>query len=277
MRTEDGGTAAHGKSFQALVRRACTALSHRPRGLVADVDGTLSPIVERPEQATVPPAVLRALARPVRSMDLVALLSGRSVAQLQSMVPIDGLVLVGNHGLEWRLGDGALVLPEAEAHIPNMAAARDWLMNELQSAGLLVEDKGPTLAIHYRLSPQPEAARRAILSALGRCPFAKTLKITEGRKVVNVLPPVRADKGTAVERLVRLHGLRSVVYLGDDTTDLDAFRSLRALEESEELRAVVVAVVSPEAPVELLHEADFTLNGVGDVARFLDRMGSLGS
>ena len=123
--------------------------------------------------------------------------------------------------------------------------------------------------IHYRRCSDPAQARSAILAATIRAACTMGLEVAEGRKVVNILPPVPANKGTAVERLVWDHRLRSVVYLGDDWTDLDAFRSLRNMAKSNLCQILLVGVCAPDSPGELHMEADFCLSTVGEVVSFL--------
>ncbi len=247
-------------------------LGTTPSGLITDVDGTLSPIADRPESARVAPETRGVLRRLARRLALLSAVSGRPVVQLARMVGVAEMVYVGNHGLEWREGGRPRVLPQAQPYLPAVEAAMEWLKRRLTLPGVLVEDKGITGAVHYRLSPEPESARRAILEAIAQCPAARGLRIVQGRKVVEIRPPVRADKGAAVEELVRRFRLQGVLYLGDDTTDLDAFRVLRSLRDSGRHQTLVGAVISLEGPPELAREADFLLEGVEGVVEFLRKL-----
>lgn len=259
------------RDLLAHLPSAWTVLSSRPSGLITDVDGTISRIADRPEAARVHPRVPDLLGRLGTRLDLVAAVSGRPTGQLPSMLAVDGMVYVGNHGLEWWEDGRAAVVPEAQAYVPTVAATMRYLRERLDVAGVVVEDKGATGTVHYRLSGDAESARRAILQAVAGCPSAGDLLVAEGRKVVNILPPVRADKGTAVERLIRLRGLRGAIYLGDDATDLDAFRALRAMRKSGACATLAVAVASDEALADVFREADYTLDGVEAVASFLEQ------
>ncbi len=111
-----------------------------------------------------------------------------------------------------------------------------------------LEDKGTVISIHYRSSPQPAAARQAILEASKRVLPQDGLIIAEGKMVVEVRPPLAIDKGTVVRDLVREHGLRGIVYLGDDLTDVDAFRAVRELREEGEVLGLTAGVAGAEAP-----------------------------
>ncbi len=244
-------------------------LSQSPAGLVTDVDGTISPIVDRHEMAGVDPRAAEFLRRLALRLELVAIVSGRPLSQLRHMVDVDGAVYVGNHGLEWWMDGRATVVPEARPYLPAIADAVRCLRDRLDLPGVIVEDKGATATIHYRLSPDSDFARRAILDAVAQCPSAQELRVAEGRMVVNLLPPIPIDKGTAIERLIRLRNLRGAIYFGDDVTDVDAFRALRSARDAGECAALNVAVVSSEAPPELLRQADYQLAGVDAVVSFL--------
>ena len=230
-------------------------LRERPErsALVLDVDGTLAPIVARPELAEVPAATKAELARLAARYLVVACLSGRAGADARRLVGVEGVRYVGNHGLEL---DGA-----AQAFAPRIAEFRDAI-------GRPVEDKGLTLAYHFREDPDEDAARRE-LEAVAERARAEGLLARWGRKVLEIRPPVEADKGTAVEALLRESGAARALYAGDDTTDVDAFRGLtRAGLE----HAVRIAVSSTEAPAELLETADLVVSGPGELATLLARL-----
>jgi len=142
----------------------------RPRfGLMTDVDGTISPTAPTPAQAAVSPANRRYLARLTQPLALVAAISGRAVADVRRLVDIDGMVYVGNHGLE-RWADGRAELAEGAGDYPAIIQeVTDGLGRELQGAGILIENKGVSASIHYRLSPDPDAtAGCALYRAAGR-------------------------------------------------------------------------------------------------------------
>ncbi len=134
----------------------------------------------------------------------------------------------------------------------------------------MIENKGATATIHYRLCPEPEAARRYILEALENSIQAKSLRILPGRMSINLLPPVEASKGTAVSALIQEYNLRGGIYLGDDFTDIDAFRAIHAASRDLDFRGFAIGITSQEMPERLLAEIDFTLNGIDDVERFLE-------
>ena len=160
-----------------------------------DVDGTLAPIVERPEDAAVPEEARAEVARLAERYALVACVSGRVSADIRRMVGVEGVEYVGVHGLE---GD-----PNAERFIPQLAAFAeriDWPWTVENKAGV-------TLSFHYREAPDEADARRRA-DEIARAAEAAGLAPHHGRKVLEVRPPVQADKGTAVRRLLAERGIR---------------------------------------------------------------------
>jgi len=218
-------------------------------GLFLDVDGVLAPIVARPEDAAVPEETRAELRRLNARYALVACISGRAGDDARRIVGVPELVYVGNHGLE--------LDPDAAkwtSRLHELLAGVAW--PEL-------EDKRLTAALHYRDSADETAARRA-LDAVARRARAAGFITRYGRKVLEIVPPVAADKGTAVRALLAQYGLRRALVAGDDTTDLDAFRAVGGLELS-----VRVAVASDEGPAELRAVADVV---VRDPKEFLSRL-----
>jgi trehalose 6-phosphate phosphatase len=218
--------------------------------LLFDVDGTLAPIVARPELAAVPAPTRAELARLVARYLLVACISGRAGEEAAALVGVEGIRYVGNHGLE--LDPRAVELSRA------VAAFRDGV-------GLPVEDKGLSLSYHYREADDEEAARTA-LEAIAEQARAEGLEARWGRKVLEIRPRAAANKGTAVRALLADAGARRGLYAGDDTTDLDAFAALAEAGLDEFVR---VAIASAEGPAELAAAADLVLAGPDELAGLL--------
>ena len=221
--------------------------------VLLDVDGTLAPIVERPEDAAVPEDTRAEVARLAGSYGLVACISGRPSEDVRRLVGLDGIEYVGVHGLENDPGAQRFA-PQLEAFAERIA----WPWAVESKAGV-------TLSFHYREAEDEEdAARRA--DEVARAAEAAGLVPHPGRKVLEVRPPVHVDKGTAVRRLLAGRPLSRALYAGDDTTDLDAFRGL---DESGLDVALKVSVGSPEMNPRLLTEADLVLDGPGELLSFL--------
>jgi len=229
---------------RALLERL--AAEPRLAALFFDLDGVLAPIVPRPQDAVVPAETRSELERLAVRYALVALVTGRDGDDARPRVGVEGLVLVGSHGLELE--------PDAEAwaeRLQAFAATVDWPL----------ERKRLTVAFHYRSADDEREARRT-LEAVAERARREGFVARFGRKVLEVLPPLEANKGTAVKHLLAERGLRRALYAGDDTTDLDGFRALEGLE-----LGVRVAVASREGPAELSEAADLV---VESPAAFLD-------
>ncbi|MFN8635005.1 MAG: trehalose-phosphatase [Chloroflexota bacterium] len=254
---------------RAVARALRQLFSARPAGLLTDVDGTISRITRRTNDATVSAEARRALTRLGTRLDLVTVVTGRAVERAQQMVQVASIGYVGNHGLEW-LADGAVQTdPAAEAARPALQSALADVRAAIPSSELAIEDKRVSLAIHYRLATAPAEIGARVLEILEPYARSGSLRLIEGGLVVNVLPAVPIDKGAAARRLVEQHGLRSVAFFGDDVTDLDAFRVLRELRSAGAVDALTVGVGSVEGPPEVRAEADLILEGVGEVERVL--------
>jgi trehalose 6-phosphate phosphatase len=235
------------------VEDALTRLAADPASaaLFLDVDGTLAPIVARPELAEVPEETRAEVRRLAERYALVACVSGRTGEEARRLVGVDSVVYVGVHGLE--------LAPEAESW-------RETLQPFASSGWPWVEDKGMSVALHWREAGDQDAAH-AELGVVADQARAAGLDVRWGRKVLELRPPVAADKGTAVRSLLDERSLRRGLYAGDDTTDLDGFRGLDGCE-----LAVRVAIVSTETPAGLAEAADVV---VGSPAKLLDVLRSL--
>jgi trehalose 6-phosphate phosphatase len=216
--------------------------------VLLDVDGTLAPIVARPELAVVPEETRAEVRRLADRYALVAAVSGRTGADAARLVGVDGVVYVGVHGLE--------LAPEAERW-------RETLRPFAEEGWPWLDDKGLSLAFHWREAPDEAEARRALEAVAGRARDAG-LEAFWGRKLLELRPPVEADKGTAVRALLAERGLERALYAGDDTTDLDAFRGLDGLE-----LAIRVAVASTEGPPELREAADLVVDSPAELLDLL--------
>ena len=263
---------------EALPRERIVALL-RERGdstaILCDIDGTLAPVVERAEDAAVPAEARRALEAAAARFPLVACISGRQAEEARRIVGVDSLTYIGNHGLE-RLAPGATD-PEVDPAIEPLARrvrafAADHYDDRLRAAGVRLEDKDAIWAFHWRGAPDPHAPR-ALLEATAAAARAAGLVPHWGRMVLEIRPTAAVDKGTAVAGALAGTGVSAALYGGDDTTDLDAFRRLRALEQDGTLDlAVCVGVSSTEGPPEISQEADVVVSGPEEFAQLLDRL-----
>ncbi len=183
--------------------------------LAFDFDGTLAPLTDDPGASAIPPAVAGALDRLARRR-CVAVVSGRARSDLLPRVPGSIAHVIGNHGCEG--------FPD-HAPLPGAVAIVDrWyadLVLSAPDAGLRLEDKGPTLSLHWRGSANPRAAQDAARLVAGLDPPPHLIP---GKEVLNLLPPGLPDKGWAVRRLRALTDRPGVLFVGDDVTDGAVFR-----------------------------------------------------
>ena len=220
--------------------------------LFLDVDGVLAPIVPKPEDARVPDETRKELRRLNGRYALVACISGRAGADAQRIVGIPELVYVGNHGLEL----------DSEA-----AEWGDRLQRFLaEVAWPATENKQLTASLHYRGAPDEGAAHAALEDVKARAE-REGFVARFGRKALEIIPPIDANKGTAIRALLARHDLGRALASGDDTTDLDAFHALDGLELS-----VRVAVSSDEGPRELQDAADVVVASPQEFVSVLQRL-----
>ena len=235
--------------------RALQAVMRLRPLLAFDFDGTLAPIVARPDEAKVPESVSRGLAELARDLP-VAIITGRSVADVRTRLGFEPQYVIGNHGAE----DPTVPRP-APAGQP-LDALRQRIAahaGDLAAAGVSVEDKRLSLALHYRLARDPGAALVSIEALLQG--IEPSLKRFGGKCVVNVLAEGLPDKGDALAVLLRRANAQAAVFVGDDVNDEAVF--LRARAPSLTIR------IGDDDP---LSRAMFFLDSQAQLALVLQRM-----
>lgn len=264
------GNRSHEDSLTKFRQMVSDVLRRRPCGVITDIDGTISAIAPSPDEAVVTPEVRSSLKRLVETLELVAVITGRPARQARRLVGIDGLVYIGNHGLEWLEDDTLAYHPDVAPHLPYLNLAHATLRRSLADLpGLLIEDKGVTLSVHYRQTLDRAAARAAILNAIRSSGCAEHLQVSEGKMVVELRPPVCANKGTALLQLAASYRLAGAIYMGDDLSDIDAFRAIRDWRKRPGRSSVAIGVLSADWSREIALEADITLQSQEDVANLL--------
>jgi trehalose 6-phosphate phosphatase len=212
--------------------------------LATDFDGTLSPIVPRPDDARPLPEALDALRRLVPRLAEVVILSGRPTATLRRLLPVPGLHLRGDYGL----GEPT---PEEAARL---ARFRDEISDEVaRHPGAWIEPKPGSTSIHFRENP---AAGGALREAATRVAAPLGLRVHLGRFVVEVMPE-RAGKANALRGRIDELRPRAVIYAGDDTGDQPCFELLQELG----IPHLAVGVASHETSPELLEACDLVVDG----------------
>lgn len=238
--------------------------------LFLDYDGTLTPIVNTPEDAKLSVSakkVLRGLTG--ASCVKLAVVSGRSLYDIKRLVGLKGIIYVGNHGLEIDAPGFKFispVSPRIKAVIRNISSE---LKNRFSSTnGLITEDKGLTLSIHYRRVARSDfiKMRTALQETAGSYLAEKKIRINKGKKVFEIKPSTEWNKGHAVlwllKKMLARHGEKSVlpIYIGDDVTDEDAFRAIKN-------KGLTVFVGKPKKS-----QAQYYLKDHKEVQNFLERI-----
>jgi trehalose 6-phosphate synthase/phosphatase len=226
-------------------------LTGRGLFICLDFDGTLSPIVEEPELAAMPDDIRTTLTS-LTGLHPVAVISGRSLADIRKRAGLPGVICLGNHGAEMK---GRTPYAKGRTSLEEFLSAARQAFASIP--GIQIEDKGATASIHFRrvaplLLGDFFAAFKLIAGE-----FAEKVNVSEGRKVFEIRPHGAAGKGDAVRRLMEGVGKgRAPIYMGDDTGDEDAFRAVRGA-------GISVAVGGST-------EADYYLTNQGEVCQFLE-------
>lgn len=237
-----------------------------------DFDGTLVGIRRDPEKVTLDADTRKAIAGAgSRKNDRIAVVSGRPLAYIRRQIALEEVVCAGNHGLEIR-GPGVNFLhPEAAgARVALLRVKEEWTTLLPGFRGALVEDKGLSVTFHYRrVRPTlAESARKKALAAANRVTEEESLRVTRGKMVVEVRPPVEWGKGEALRYLLGRWGYCRdsdlAVVIGDDETDRDMFAPVRS-------RGLAVFVGRGQAPP----EANGRLRGPAAVRDLLRRAAQL--
>jgi trehalose 6-phosphate phosphatase len=240
--------------------------------ILFDIDGTLSPIVQNAADAHVPESTRQFLIRVARRYRVVACVSGRQASDARAMVAIGTITYLGSHGAEMlRPGWTEAVLdPGLEDWARRVQEfGREADTAEARRLRVRLEDKRVIVAFHWRGAPDEDAAKAAV-DAIAQRAEAAGFRTHWGRKVLEVRPPVRIDKGAGIASLLTDCDVDVALYAGDDVTDLDAFRMLGRLVQNGKLtRAVRVGVRSEEGPSEIVSEADIVVDGTEGVQRLL--------
>lgn len=246
-------------------RRGLAALLAGPaRALVAvDLDGTLAPIVARPEDARPAPGAMAALTRLAGRVGQVAVVTGRPAGvavRLAGLTAVPGLVVLGQYGADRWPAAG----PPDRPH-PGLAALRAQLPALLAAEGADLEDKGLSLVVHTRRAASPTGALARLSGPVDALARAVGLELHPGRYVLELRPPGR-DKGRALRTLAADRS--AVLWAGDDSGDLPAY------DEVDRLRAagtpgLLVCSDSDEAPRRLRERADLVVDGPAGVVELL--------
>ena len=248
-------------AIDIAVEAAADVLAFAPAALVTDVDGTLSRIVARPEDATVEMPIKAYLRALIDRLSLVAVVSGREEDVARAMVGVPELIYVGNYALE---GVAAVRVDEHD-----LQAAMESVRVLLAPFECVeIEEKGVSFAMHYR-NCADLLMRERILSLIEPVAAAAGGRILEGKQVVEMVPRALPNKDTAVAHLLSQRNIQGVVYLGDDVSDVPVFREIRRRRTIQGLPGLAVAIIDPETHPSVIENSDIRLDGVDNVSVFL--------
>ena len=251
------------------------AIAARPAtsAVFLDFDGTVAPVIEHPEDVQLLPQI-RALLPDLRDRyGLVAFISGRARDDLRALVALEGVAYAGNHGIEVQLADGR-ILPSRvsdDALKAVHAFAQYWSRQGLASRGVWMEHKGVSLTFHYRTADDPHAALRHLEQSVVPAARAAELVVAAGRMSLEIHPSASVHKGSAADALLdEQPQIRQAISFGDDRTDADVWRALRARVADRRLdRAVAVGVLSQESPTVVRAQSDIHVQGVEGTLQLL--------
>jgi trehalose 6-phosphate phosphatase len=257
---------------ERAIERVVSVLSRQPAGLFTDIDGTISQVARVPSEAMVgdsPRASLRAIGSAIR---IVGAITGRGAADAARMLGLEGTVVIGNHGYERLLAGERLIHPSALGSRASVATAADLILQIVAAtpnlAGVVVENKDLSASIHYRLVEDQGHTVELLRNLVGAISELHELMVTDGKLVFEIRPRAMVNKGTAIHDISVELGLKGVVYLGDDVTDVDAFRALRTLE-THAVATLSVGIVSAETHAIVLETADVLIQGVDGCVELL--------
>ena len=230
--------------------------------IVLDFDGTLAPIVRHPAQTVPADGAVEVLTRLVRRFAVVDIVSGRRSSEVRSLLPVPGLRVDGVYGLEGTVDENDV-----------RSAAAELIPEVMKVQGAWVELKGPSVAIHFRESRDPNVRERVHETA-ERVAEHRSLEVFEGKRVWELAPPGAGRKGAAIDRLLtKLPAVHSVLYAGDDIADLEAFDAVdRFAADAAGRGSVRVCVRSEDSPAGLIRRADVSVDGPPSLIYLLDAL-----
>lgn len=239
-------------------------------GLIVDYDGTVSEIAPTPAEANLSPGAASSVASLTRKVELVCVMSGRKVDELIDKVRLDGVVYVGNHGVEY-VEDGELtVAPGASKYRDVLDRVYDHIKSSVEMNGIVWDYKRYSAAIHFRATEDPEAAKRALGKALKSAHEGEELEAFWGKMLLELRSPLGLNKGYAVRRLADERALDGVIFIGDDITDVDAMNAVTELRDEGRVQGFSVAAIHHDSPDAVREAADYAVEGVTGVEELLE-------
>jgi trehalose 6-phosphate phosphatase len=236
--------------------------------IITDIDGTISEIVPKPDQASVTAERKEILKMLGGKFKLLAFITGRTIDNARQMIKLEGALYVGNHGMEYQKNNQTIVDPKTAIYQTEFKEIENELQCLLKISGILLENKKTSLTIHYRLTKNPKKARSTILNRIKDLNLSNNLITMEGRKIIEIKPQTGNNKGTIINKIVDEYQINQLIYCGDDKTDSDAFQAIKSLNEVNSFQGISVVVLSAETPDNLLENADYYVNNIEELFKF---------
>lgn len=254
-------------NLDAIEQFRALATARGPLLVATDLDGTLAPIVAHAGDARVPPGTLAVLDRLCAGAK-VAVITGRDLNTARRMVPVEGVVVVGSHGLEASFDDPLIPGVDRVALSAALEQIEQRVISALPSSFLHIERKAISTAFHFRRAPDLEPELRGLLASL-----PEGLRLREGRMVLEVLPDARGGKDLALTALARQLHVKTILCMGDDDTDVGMFRAALEMARADALHVLLVGVMGgQETPPEITALADILVRSPEEALEGLETL-----
>jgi trehalose 6-phosphate phosphatase len=240
-------------NMEEIERLRAVANARGPLLIATDLDGTLAPIVEYAADARVPDVSLAVLDR-LATRAKVAVITGRDLNTARRLVPVEGVIVIGSHGLEPSFEHPLLPPVDRERLAAALEQVEQSVISAVPSSFLHIERKAISTAFHFRTSPELEPALRKILARL-----PDGLRLREGRMVLEVVPNTESGKGLAMTAVARHLRARAIISMGDDATDAAMFRAAATFREEGAHVLLVGISGGEETPPEIAELSDMLL------------------
>jgi len=254
-------------TIEAIERIKALTAARGPLLVASDLDGTLAPIVANASEARVPPGTLAVLDR-IALRARVAVITGRDLNTARRMVPVEGVDVVGSHGLEASFDDPLIPGVDRVALSAALEQVEQQVITAVPSSFLHIERKAVSTAFHFRKAPDLEGPLRRALATL-----PEGLRLREGKMVLEVLPNANAGKGVALTALIRRYRAKSLLVLGDDATDVAMFEAALEASRKDGLHVLLVGVAGGrETPPRIVELADLVVNSPAEALEALETL-----
>ncbi len=260
----------------SAVDHTVAVLAKRPAGLLFDYDGTLSELVNDPRLATIEQRSEAAIHQLTKLIDVVGIVTGRAVRDVQTRLDTSEMVVVGNHGFEWVVRgvhtEHGVAVDAANAVENALAEIEERLTRDNLVEGVIFENKRLSGSVHYRQAPNQRKVGSVLIPLARKIAAAHNLRPTEGKMIVELRPIAEVNKGTAIYHIRDEFNLAGMAFIGDDLTDVDGFESLRDIRNAGVADTVAVGVLGPDTHPSVAVTADVAVTGVLGVADYLERL-----